>query len=250
MSELVSCYTHNMDSFSPIIPFSEARLSLGGLSNLLPPCTPGGRRISIASQVYDFQPQQQLHHHHEHDAHTDDMCQHDDTPASAWQDPVQPVVQHQVVVVAPAQATRSAADAAGSLQCPFFNCGYRCQFGSDIVRHLFGNKHAGAMRTMGPKLGYTCAECAAQGTDSVFMTYMSLNTHRRASHPPASYVSAEASLTADRVQKRKNREFIDLVTSMVERANRDDVVWLEDLVQGSVYSISRPASPVTTPFAS
>lgn len=210
------------------------------------PLTLSGRRISIASVQLDRDDGAFLLG--EHPAPTDVHFEHFDCDHA--QQPHQHTQQQHVHAQAqmPVQAQAQAQPhSSGALQCPFFNCGYRCQFGSDIVRHLFGNKHANAMRTMGQKMGYVCAECASQGVDSIFTTYMTMNTHRRTMHPPASYASAEASLVADRVQKRKNREFIDLVTSMVERANREDVMWLEDVVQGAVYTINRPIAPVA-PF--
>jgi hypothetical protein len=97
---------------------------------------------------------------------------------------------------------------------------------------------------MGSKLGYACAECSESGTDAVFMTYTGLNAHRRAVHPPASYASDDAAYAATRNQKRKNRELIDVITGMVERANREDVMWLEDVVNETVFTINRPVAPV------
>ena len=132
-----------------------------------------------------------------------------------------------------------------AMACPFFNCTYACQFGSDIVRHLFGNKHARAMRSISPNLGYACAECSLNGDEGqIFPTYTALNVHRRSKHPGTGYSSADALMSADRAQKRKNREFIDTVSSMVETANRANTVWLEDLVAGTVYPILRPQGAV------
>ena len=129
----------------------------------------------------------------------------------------------------------------GGYTCPFFNCPYSCQFGSDIVRHLFGNKHAASMRQIEPSFGYSCVVCH----DVRFASYTALNAHRRAAHSSVSFSSASDHAMAERTQKRRNREFIDSVSTLVESANQHDLVWLDDALTGSVCSIPRPVSAVS-----